>query len=88
MLKSFGIDPEAIKQQFQQTAADVMQKVDAIQATQARIENKLDFVLGCLEKTIPIAPGNMDSMNAIESEAEELQFSELTEHSKAESIHA
>lgn len=59
MLKSFGFDPEKIKQQFQETAAQVMAKVDNIDARLARIEAKLD------------AGGNMDSMNHVENESQQ-----------------
>jgi hypothetical protein len=38
MLKSMGIDPDKIKGQFEQTASQVMTKVDNIEASQARVE--------------------------------------------------
>lgn len=85
MLKSFGIDPEQIKKQVTETAAKLFEKVEQIEAAQARIETKLDFVLGCLEKSIPLAPGNMDAMNAIESEPETLQRADVQNSSEKES---
>lgn len=68
MLKSFGIDPEAIKKQFEETAAKTMAKVDEIHESQTRIEAKLDALLKI--------GGNLDAMNAIESEPEAQQHAE------------
>jgi len=69
MMKSMGIDPEKIKQdfkeQFENVTHKVMAEVAEIKATQLRIETKLDDIL--------TVRGSMDSMNTIESEPERLQ---------------
>ena len=62
MLKSMGIDVT----QFQTMAANVMEKVTSIEATQARIELKLDLLTSVLKD----GPGQMDSMNHVENESD------------------
>lgn len=61
MLKSMGIDIT----QFQAMAANVMEKVTSIEASQARIELKLDLLTSVLKDG-----GQMDSMNHVENESD------------------
>lgn len=74
MLSSLGIDPEKIKAELtgvlKTTTDAVMERVNSIEATQQRIEAKLDRLLGLVpcDDVIPVITnrlgfvGSMDSM--------------------------
>ena len=68
MLKSMGVDPEELKAQAKQvldSATDaVMVKVSELEATQKRIENKIDLLHTKLDLVLSL---NKETDDAVES---------------------
>lgn len=53
MMKSFGMDPQAITETIGASVRAFTAKVDELQATQTRIEQKQDAIIDALKQALP-----------------------------------